>query len=281
MKLYPDRCILLNNPGKDHTKWYTEISEKYTIKPYIQIDSPVKFISQVRYQTRDTEIVLVINSNMNASYEITITPSTELIAGKKCWLWNPETGERNQMISTANRIALTMGPADLKLLIFDKQKKGPHYQRTRPNNATTLSSLWSVTGQHIDGTLLRTEMEVLKDLKDIPEWINFCGVITYKTTLVADTSKKIEWLDLGKLFGVSELFINGQNAGVRWYGTRIYNIAGLLKNGQNTIEAMLTTTMGNYLKSLKDNRVAQYWTNEGRTIQPVQSFGLMGPVIAY
>jgi hypothetical protein len=32
----------------------------------------------------------------------------------------------------------------------------------------------------------------------------------------------------------------------------------------------------NYLESLADNCLAQYWTNEGRTIQPVQSMGLAG-----
>jgi hypothetical protein len=49
----------------------------------------------------------------------------------------------------------------------------------------------------------------------------------------------------------------------------------------NAIEITITTTMGNYLKSLTGNPVAQFWTNEGRTIQPLQSMGLLGPVIIY
>ena len=39
--------------------------------------------------------------------------------------------------------------------------------------------------------------------------------------------------------------------------------------------------MGNYMKSLTDNPVAQYWTNEGTKNQPLQSMGLMGPVTIY
>ena len=92
---------------------------------------------------------------------------------------------------------------------------------------------------------------------------------------------KIKCLNPGKVFGVSELFVNGENAGVKWYGQRIYNVQAFLKNGNNTIEIKVTTTAGNYLKSLKDNRVGQYWTNEGRTIQPLQSMGLLGPVTIY
>jgi hypothetical protein len=88
-------------------------------------------------------------------------------------------------------------------------------------------------------------------------------------------------MDLGKVFGVAELRINGQSAGVKWYGKRIFDVSSLLKEGKNSVEVLVTTTMGNYLKSLKDNPVAQYWTNEGRTIQPLQSMGMSGPVTIY
>jgi len=43
----------------------------------------------------------------------------------------------------------------------------------------------------------------------------------------------------------------------------------------------VTTTMGNYMKSLTDNHIAQYWTNEKNKNQPVQSMGLLGPVTIF
>ena len=39
--------------------------------------------------------------------------------------------------------------------------------------------------------------------------------------------------------------------------------------------------MGNYMKSLTDNPVAQYWTNAGNKNQPLQSMGMTGPVTYY
>ena len=125
------------------------------------------------------------------------------------------------------------------------------------------------------GSILKKEMDVLQDLKDIPEWSHFCGTITYQCNLELSG---IELLDLGKVYGVSEVIINGENAGTQWYGRRRYLIGKYIKNGNNLIEIKVTTTMGNYLKSLTDNKIAQYWTNEGRTIQPLQSMGLIGPV---
>jgi len=92
---------------------------------------------------------------------------------------------------------------------------------------------------------------------------------------------KVEWLNLGKLFGISELFINRKNAGAKWYGKRIYRVGEFIKDGTNEIEIRIVTTMGNYLRSLTDNKVAQYWTNEGSKVQPLQSMGLLGPVTIY
>jgi hypothetical protein len=72
--------------------------------------------------------------------------------------------------------------------------------------------------------------------------------------------------------------INGKSLGIQWYGRRIYALKDAIKSGNNTVEIKIITTMGNYMKTLKDNAVAQYWTNEKRKDQPIQSMGLVGPV---
>jgi len=83
------------------------------------------------------------------------------------------------------------------------------------------------------------------------------------------------------VWGVSELIINGRSAGVKWYGRRIFPLGDFLVKGLNTIEIKVVTSMGNYMKSLTGNPVAQYWTNEKNKIQPLQSMGLIGPVTVY
>ncbi|HEX6180073.1 MAG TPA: glycosyl hydrolase, partial [Chitinophagaceae bacterium] len=281
MRLYTDRCILVDAPLRDYTGWYKNIQEKYNINPYVQIDAPSKYVSQIRYQAKDMEILVFNNSNMNASYQFNITPSNAITGGKQAWLWDAETGQRFKL--PAGTISLDFGPSDLKLLVFDKNKKGPAFTAPRKNivSKVQLSGQWLVTGQHVDGTSFSQQFTELKDLKEIPEWQKFCGIITYRNNFMIDDKSTIEWIDIGKSFGVSELIINGQNAGSKWYGRRIYNVLKLIQNGNNTIEIRVTTTMGNYLKSLASNPVAQFWTNQGNTIQPIQSTGLLGPVIIF
>ena len=72
--------------------------------------------------------------------------------------------------------------------------------------------------------------------------------------------------------------MNGQSCGVKWYGRRIHPVAAKLKQGENSVEVHVVTVMGNYMKTLKDNKIAQAWT---RRQDGVQSAGLVGPVTVY
>src|SRR4030095_9190415 len=275
LKTYTDRFILLKKPDNNFTGWFRTIQEQYKITPYVHIDSPNHFLSQLRYQTNETDMLFVINSSSSVHYDIEITPSVDISSGKQAWMWDPETGERQRMSTNRGSLKLEMGPADLKVLVFDKGKKGFSYGPAKRDNIKSieLKNSWSLTGNHINGQTIKREIIILKDLKEIPEWVNFCGSLIYSTNFELKGKNKIEWLDLGKVFGVSELLVNGENAGTKWFGKRKYQIGKLLKNGNNNIEVHLTTTMGNYMKSLTDNPIAQFWTNEGRTIQPLQSMG--------
>ena len=280
MKDYPKQFILVKEPGNNFTDWFRVIQERYSIIPYVRISSSNSFITQTRYQAKDMEILVFINSNIANGFEITIVPSKEITSGKQGWLWDPETGERYRIATNESSITLDLAPADLKLLVFDKERKGLSYKsaNTGGKEGTELKNSWTITGQHINGTVITEKVDRLKDLKEFSKWEHFCGNIVYETNFDLNDKGKIEWMNLGKVFGVAELFVNGQNAGTRWYGRRIYQVAKFLKDENNIIEVKLTTTMGNYLKSLTDNPIAQFWTNEGRTIQPLQSMGLLGPV---
>ena len=282
-KTFTDRFILLKKPDNNFTGWFKDIQEKYKITPYVHVDAPNPFLSQVRYQANETEILFVTNSSLHDSYDIEIVPSTDISSGKQTWTWDAETGERYRMDMNGSPIKLEMGPADLKVLVFDKEKKGASYRPPRRDNVKSieLKNSWSLTGNHVNGTTIKREIHILKDLKEISEWVNFCGRLTYSTNFQLNSEDKKKWINLGKVFGVSELLINGENMGAKWYGRRIYQIGKSLKNGNNNIEVRLTTTMGNYMKSLTDNPIAQFWTNEGRTIQPLQSIGMLGPVEIY
>jgi hypothetical protein len=123
-------------------------------------------------------------------------------------------------------------------------------------------------------------MDTLKDLKEMPEFVSFSGFVIYRNKINIEDPKSFI-INLGKVYGTSELKMNGKECGVKWYGHRIYSVRDFLTPGINDIEIKVATTMGNYMKSLTDNPIAQYWTNEKTKNQPIQSMGLIGPVTIY
>jgi hypothetical protein len=268
---------LIEKPGKNYFEWFRNVQQKFGIKPYVQIDNPNKFVMQVRYQTKDHEILLFNNSNMNAAYRITINPSSLIYSGRQAWLWDPEHGERFKL-SNSQKINLQLEASDLKMIVFDKEQNGVAYSPPSLQRGIEPNSAWTLTGNHIDGSTRTATLDHLKDLKEDPEWMSFCGTIIYHNNFIIDDRTKIEWLDLGKVYGVADVSVNGQRAGVKWYGGRVFPIKHLLKNDNNEIEVKVVTTMVNYMKSLTSNTIAQYWTNQGKTTQPLQSTGLIGPV---
>jgi hypothetical protein len=274
MKAFADRFILLKKPAKDFIGWYRQIQQDYSLKPYVAIDRPNPFVNQIRYGSKHSEAIFFINSNMEEGYSLELSFAPEITAGKWPWLWDAVTGERYRLeLPAGSALKLELGPADSKLIVFDKKKRGKVYNAIPAGEGERLKG-WSVEWRHIDGMNTRSDMEELRDVKEIPAYVSFSGIIIYRKTIKLESGK---FLDLGKVHGVSELSVNGVSKGVQWYGKRIYR----LEPGENRLEITVTATMGNYLKTLTKNPVAQYWTNAGRKDQPIQSMGIAGPVSIY
>lgn len=279
LKTYTDRFILLVRPENEFIQWYKDIQSRYNITPYVTINKPDRFVTQVRYQAKEIEILYFINSSLDDAHAVDIAPTDAIGKNKQAWIWDAVSGERYRL-ENSSRISLNLGPADSVLIVFDDNQKGKTLspQPVASNITTDAVKNWKVEFRHSDSTTKRTDMFGLKDLKDIPEYVSFSGTVIYRGTLNIPDKNKFEFLNLGKVYGISILNVNGKDMGVQWYGRRIYAIKDVLQNGTNSIEIKVITSMGNYMKSLKDNSIAQYWTNEKRKDQPIQSMGLLGPV---
>lgn len=283
MKAMPDRFILIRKPDSNWLQWYRDIQEKYQLAPYIHIDRPTSFISQIRYQAGDTEWVFLNNSDLANAHTITIVPSRELGFGKQMWIWDAETGERFYVGDGQKPITLDLATGDSKIVVFDKTQKGPLWSPLPATADTTysLSGPWELEFHHIDGSTKTATMQTLTDLRDNPAFVSFSGTVTYRIHVNAADGALWNFINLGKVAGISSLTVNGKDAGTRWYGRRIFKLDNLLRPGDNLFEVKVITTMGNYMKTLTDNPVAQKWTNNGNKTQPIQSMGLLGAVTLY
>ena len=141
------------------------------------------------------------------------------------------------------------------------------------NDGKEIYGFWNLQLNHINGEKKQLKLEALSDLTENDDTKNFAGEVIYEKTINVDANN-YQQIDLGDVQGVSELTLNGEHFGTRWYGAHVYNIKNALIEGDNKLSIKLTTITGNYMKSLMDNPVAMGWTRR----QNYYPMGIMGPV---
>jgi hypothetical protein len=285
MKEFPQRFFILDKPENDFIGWYNALQKQYGIRSYMSFDEPDPFLMQIRYRSDDgTDFIFVAHSNINGSHRTKIKFNKEIFRTKHCCVWIPETGERMSTVPDPDgSIDLEIGPAESVLFAFDREKPLRLWKPlpARGKETQEITGKWNAVFRHCNGGgNSEVLMDRLQDLKEMPDFVSFSGTVIYSNSFRHEKGDATV-LNLGKVYGTSELLINGQTCGVKWYGNRIYDISGCVKEGENLITVIVTTSMGNYMKSLTENPTAQYWTNAGTKNQPLQSMGMTGPVTLY
>lgn len=286
LKAIPERFVLVKKPEDNRfLEWYQQLMKQYKLPHYLEIENPNRFFMQTRYLRDDkSEAFFFNNAHRYNAHQTRITFDKSIVQGRYGWVWDLNTGERARLeLDAQNSYAFDFGPADSLLVIFDKQKRGNTWKPLPTSGSSTidLTSDWEVELRHKQENTQKTiRLAQLIDLKDREDTQHFSGTAVYKKTVTVSSAANAV-LNLGTAHGISELFVNGQSCGVQWYGRRIYALSAHLKEGKNDIEVHITTTMGNYLKSLTDNKIAERWVNRKGREQEYQPTGIIGPVTLY
>ena len=293
---HTDSFVFIEPPKESFIPWYDSLMQAEKLPHYLDIESPDPFVMQNRYTTDDgSEMVLLCNSHRYQAHQTKITFDKALTHKRKAQVWDMQTGKRYALpLEEDGSYTFDLGPVESLLIVFERTKKDQHlpiwqplYTSINVMTPTDLSEGWDITLCH---SLLHdttdAHFDTLFDLKDSEAYQHFCGTIIYQKTINMgkDVARNVSTiLDLGLVEGISEVLVNGQSAGVQYYGRRIYDIGKHLKEGQNDIEIHVTTTMGNYLKTFgrEENQTTWVYVNHPRREQPLQPMGMIGPVKLY
>lgn len=305
MMQFKDNFVFVEPPKEGFLPWYDSLMKAEQLPHYLDIESPDLYVMQNRYTTDDgSEMLFISNSNRYDAHETKITFSREITKGKHPWIWDLQTGQRFKLpLDDDGSYNFNLGPVESLLIVFEK----PHYREEKPQiwqplqqiigvdcrakghcsegntnlNVNDLSNDWMVELRHSrTDTIMETHFDTLTDLKELEDYKHFTGTIVYKKSFeLYEISRTI--LNLGTVEGVAEVFINGQSAGVRYFGRCLFDISDFVKEGNNEIEIHVVTTMGNYMKTMTDNLVAKIYVNRKGREQEYQPMGMLGPVKVY
>lgn len=287
LKQYTKSFVLVKKPQDNHfLAWYADLQQREDLPKYLSIESPNLFFMQNRYIRDDgSEFYFFQNAHRFERHQTRIRFDSQILKNKRAWVWDVDTGERfNLQLDEDQSRLFDFGPTESLLIVLDTDKSKGNNWRPLPVsgiNSENIDMNWQLELRYsLSNKVEHIRLDRLLDFKDSEALSTFSGTAVYrKKIIISQTANCI--LNLGTVFGISEVYLNGKELGVKWYGQRIYNLASLAIQGENDLEIHVVTTMGNHLKTMQDNEAVQHWVNRKGREQEIQSMGIVGPVQLY
>ncbi len=232
-----------------------------------------------------------VNSRNNREESI---EATFRVAGKEAEIWDPVSGTIRQasfyMDGGTTRVPLQLNPNDAVFVVFRKKTKDRERTLAVPGEETlaTIGGPWDVSFQEKRGAPPQLTFETLIPWDEHTEAgvRYFSGTGTYSNTIEAPESwfgegKKL-CLDLGELYSLAEVILNGESLGVIWKKPFRTDVTDLLKPGENSLEIKVTNLWVNRLIGDQQPDADERFTyttmpfyQAGSALKPS---GLVGPV---
>ena len=260
--------FLIESPEEsdDFIAWTKEWFEKANLEPQVKISNPQSHLYCMKQNRGEQEVYFFVNSHRGKAVEF----DAGFEAGNKIpYIWMPETGERFALAyKQDNKLEIKLKALESALVVFEPVKIDvPAYEfKSVGEDYNTLEAIWDVKFEHVNGSVFQRKMDHLSDLgKSGDEAISaFAGTLSYKTQF--ENKEEVSYIVLSEVNeAVSELIVNGEHLGMKWYGNHSYDVSPYMQEGTNEIEIKLTTTLANYCRTLRLDPTARAWAGRYRT----------------
>ncbi len=276
---------LIQPPKEDKLnllKWTSEILNRYDIKSTIKIKQPNLNLFQNHFEYGEQKIYFFSNQNK----EETISFDAEFLVENNLvpWIWFPESGERKLYPpgKEYGKLSLVLQPLESALIVWDEKSNAKMYEPIQRSSSSKkeIKNLWNITFNHMNGDSFNVKSDDLIDFgkSDDKRISTFAGTATYETTLILG-KEDLHFLDLGDVSkGITELYLNEEKVGVKWFGNHLYDLKGTAKIGENNIKIVYTTVLANYMLSMEESIVAKKWTKGWKDKADIIKQGIVGPI---
>ena len=298
--------VLENTYGKGTVIWGRSlrgILSSRAIEPDFQYsaDRDGADLDYIHRRNSFADIYFIRNRNQQSES----AEATFRIPDKLPELWHPDTGKiteplRYEFVDGGVRVRLELAPSGSVFVVFRRQHTADTDESSSPTNVVKvldeihLEGPWQVRFDPGVGVQESVELAELIPWPehDHPSVKYFSGIGRYRKRLVIpaswfDDGIRVD-LDLGSLWSVGEVYINGRSVGVLWKPPYRLEVSQALKSGINTLEVEVANTWANRLigearsatekKYCRTNitRSGTQWKT-WKEIEPRPS-GLFGPV---
>ena len=271
--------------------WKARGARIYTLADLSMEEIPADVIS-------DSDFHYVHHSFSGGEYYWVSNPSGEFTTidlsfrtkGRHVSIWDPETGEISpcEYVVAGGRTLVTWEaqPNDAKFFVFSEKEMadGKVIRHSRIERESVLDGPWRVSFQEGRGAPAEAVFEALHSLSDSedPGIRYFSGTATYSKDFTVDNLDGQVILDLGEVYHIAEVIVNGKSVRTLWKVPYEVEITDYLKQVSNSLEIRVTNLWPNRL--IGDARLPEserltytsfpfYASND-----PLLPAGLIGPV---
>jgi hypothetical protein len=89
LSAHPEATGIVDAPGDDLPGWFRQLSGRFSLSPYVEIDQPVYHVSQLFYKTKDLDIFYWVNYSAQFTHRF----RAKFNSTKTPWIWEAVTGE--------------------------------------------------------------------------------------------------------------------------------------------------------------------------------------------
>ena len=238
--------------GQSLNSWVLDALAKVDFELDLKVESPREGLYQVRHRSGEEDVVFFTNTYQRESSRTRVSFD---LGERGLWRWDPETGERTPyaLPYDADGFELDLRPLESVLLVTG-EKVAPDHPRPVSRDdvpAYTVGTPWTVIFNPAQSDESFTlSFDNLTDFVEHADerLANFSGTVFYTTRFDLDDTR-FHRLDLGwDNDFISEVHVNGEKAGVNWYGSRLFDVGSLIREGENTLVIKYTTTLNNKMK---------------------------------
>jgi hypothetical protein len=256
--------------AEEITEWTSRLSKDYEVNSNVQIEPINDNLYTVKYKYENNDIFFFSSQDDKQSIDFTVTFNQP---DKTAWCWDPESGERFIYSAGENgKLNVNLKPLESLLIVLEDRSQGKVRELISADNTSGLSigEEWKMVFEPVQGETFEISAPELFDFPSSKDSriSTFAGKVHYYTTFDLE-NQDWDFLDLGLESHVTEVVLNGQNIGTKWWGRHLYELdERVLKEGKNELEIIYTTTLANYANSLNNNKVAKRWIRL-RTADPM------------
>lgn len=217
----------------------------------LKLAQPFRELVYYHYEKDGNDYWLFFNESISEVVDTTV--SIPSYPGKNGYAFDAYHNQVNELEVSQEGIALKLAPYETLVWVFtEEQMAATAGEPQKESERKPIEAEWEVS---FAGALAYPSFESvttlqngIQALSDLEGYDRAAGTVAYETQLDVTDTNRIIGLDLGMVYEIAEVFVNGQSIGTKIAPPYVFDAKDSFREGKNTMRIEVTNTLGTSLR---------------------------------